>query len=583
MGIGSDFIEVLTKMRMEGLVRRKASVIDIGAQQLESSFFDVPEHLRWLGLLFGIDEPPRLNGVDSGSLMHGNLRHLGSDAPPARDFWHWLGFRYTALDIDGTPGTLPLDLNYDSVPPEAAGKYRLVTNFGTTEHVVNQLNAFKIIHDLTAPRGLMIHQVPAQGMFNHGLVNYNFKFFWMLALSNGYKFAYAAYNQGESYDMPENIVNWIASIGGAMSGAPSYFGTDGTLTVVLQKPLALPFVAPLDLPTDAQPDIAALKRRYWAVFDQDNVGQLVEEETAKTRPLATIPLRRWALEKRVAKARERVRTDPKELVRDWEYAALTPRVFRETLLSCGAVMIRSAADVRTLQRIADLLNNLFDAHVNLPPEEFAKHMASSDYDEQEFWREIQRGHIFDKALKAAGRISYFDILRDSGLWDLAARAFPEAEVVESQVANCRRVTDGELNRLWDQPIPFHIDAQFFYTHRLSINFWTPLVACGIDAPGLKVVPLGVAQTRKYLEYNPVGYELDQADLAHMHKFKTEKMELPALEANALLARAWAPHFRPGDVLAFTNFTMHATHCTSAMTKPRMSVEARVDLPGYRFG
>ena len=75
----------------------------------------------------------------------------------------------------------------DQVPEGCRGKYRLVTNYGTTEHVANQLNAFKIIHDLTAVGGLMVHSVPAQGMFCHGLVNYNPKFFWMLARSNGYK------------------------------------------------------------------------------------------------------------------------------------------------------------------------------------------------------------------------------------------------------------------------------------------------------------------------------------------------------------------------------------------------------------
>jgi hypothetical protein len=75
-----------------------------------------------------------------------------------------------------------LDLNFDGngIPTEHKGKYSLVTNFGTTEHVTNQLNAFKVIHDLTMPNGVMIHEVPAQGMFNHGLVNYNPKFFWVV-------------------------------------------------------------------------------------------------------------------------------------------------------------------------------------------------------------------------------------------------------------------------------------------------------------------------------------------------------------------------------------------------------------------
>ena len=40
----------------------------------------------------------------------------------------------------------------------------MVTNFGTTEHIANQLQSFKIIHDLAAPGALMLHVVPAGGM-----------------------------------------------------------------------------------------------------------------------------------------------------------------------------------------------------------------------------------------------------------------------------------------------------------------------------------------------------------------------------------------------------------------------------------
>jgi hypothetical protein len=62
-----------------------------------------------------------------------------------------------------------LDLDFDGIPTEHKGKYSLVTNFGTTEHVANQLNAFKIIDELTALNGVMVHELPAQGWFNHGL------------------------------------------------------------------------------------------------------------------------------------------------------------------------------------------------------------------------------------------------------------------------------------------------------------------------------------------------------------------------------------------------------------------------------
>ena len=72
------------------------------------------------------------------------------------------------------------------MPAEFVGRYDVVTNFGTTEHVANQLQSFKIIHDLAAAGALMLHVLPAGGTPNHGLVSYNPKFFWMLGRSNGY-------------------------------------------------------------------------------------------------------------------------------------------------------------------------------------------------------------------------------------------------------------------------------------------------------------------------------------------------------------------------------------------------------------
>jgi hypothetical protein len=135
-------------------------------------------------------------------------------------------------------------------------------------------------------------------------------------------------------------------------------------------------------------------------------------------------------------------------------------------------------------------------------------------------------------------------------------------------------------QMWDRPIGFHVDAQFFNDDRLGINFWTPLVACGVEAPGMVVIPMSVADSRKYLEHDRSGHDAVEGDIALMHHFRCCKMASDVMTANRLSERSWAPEFALGDVLAFTNFTIHATHCTPAMTQPRSSLEIRVDLPGY---
>jgi hypothetical protein len=118
----------------------------------------------------------------------------------------------------------------------------------------------------------MIHYLPAQGYFNHGLVNYNPKFFWMLARSNGYKLVYQDMVLGSSrYELPQNIIDSIAEfcpdIG---SRARDYGGgADCGILVVLQKQFDIPFVAPLDVPTGSTTNIRALKKRYWTMFEPD--------------------------------------------------------------------------------------------------------------------------------------------------------------------------------------------------------------------------------------------------------------------------------------------------------------------------
>jgi hypothetical protein len=277
LGISSGVVEYLINLRSAGYLAPGGAVIEIGAQQLGRTFLAYPERLAHLGQLFGIDQPLALPQLDpSAQLVEGASQILDAEAPFARDFWRWLGFKYAAVDVDGSPGSIPLDLNFDSVPPEAKGKYQLVTNFGTTEHVANQLNAFKIIHDLTALNGIMIHELPTQGMLNHGLVNYNFKFFWMLSRSNGYRFIHADFLPGDNYaSLPDNIIKFLNE-NCLMPGQRSYDYkvSDAGIVVVMQKKYDNDFVPPLDVASDTATDNKTLKERYWTVFEPKALQRL---------------------------------------------------------------------------------------------------------------------------------------------------------------------------------------------------------------------------------------------------------------------------------------------------------------------
>ncbi len=100
----------------------------------------------------------------------------------------------------------------------------------------------------------MIHDLPAQGHINHGLVNYNPKFFWMLARSNDYRWFFFDYREVESeaHGLPRNLVDDVARYEPDFVGrAQSYRLIEANMVVALEKRFDTPFVPPLDLPDSA--------------------------------------------------------------------------------------------------------------------------------------------------------------------------------------------------------------------------------------------------------------------------------------------------------------------------------------------
>ena len=144
--MGASTLPLLMALKRRGYIPNGAAVIEIGAQQLDEFFVGATEDIAATGRFFGVTTPPP-SFAWTGPRSDTNVL---AGAPLAREFWTWLGLSYASIDIDGSPGSIALDLNYEEVPAELVGRYDIVTNFGTTEHVANQLQAFKIIHDLAA-------------------------------------------------------------------------------------------------------------------------------------------------------------------------------------------------------------------------------------------------------------------------------------------------------------------------------------------------------------------------------------------------------------------------------------------------
>jgi hypothetical protein len=215
MGLRREFLQDLLTLKRAGELENAGRVVEIGSQQLGDSF------LASTDLLDEVFQAFSRKRVDLGQPSG---RDFASSAPPSQSFWTAIGLEYATVDLDGYRDSIPLDLNSDQVPEHLRQQFDLVVNTGTTEHVANQAQAFRIIHDLTRIGGVMFHEVPA-GSWNHGLINYTPKFFMLLHKQNDYE---QIYMQERTDD-------------------------DMFIRVAFRKRLKREFVTPLDVPDEAMP------------------------------------------------------------------------------------------------------------------------------------------------------------------------------------------------------------------------------------------------------------------------------------------------------------------------------------------
>jgi hypothetical protein len=173
MGLGPPVIELYRQLKLQGALDGLTEVMELGSQD-----FWCPQQNLVVGLFKAFDRAV----VDPALLNTTNEKQQ-----PARLLYEALGFKYNCVDVDGRAGSIAMDLNFDPVPEELRGRYDLITNHGTSEHILNQYNAFKALHDFGRPGSLFIHAVPFTVHLEHGFFNYQPNFFEALARYNSYE------------------------------------------------------------------------------------------------------------------------------------------------------------------------------------------------------------------------------------------------------------------------------------------------------------------------------------------------------------------------------------------------------------
>ena len=123
-----------------------------------------------------------------------------------------------AIDFRG-PTSLKLDLNHpisiEGDEPGTRKLFDLIINTGTLEHVFNQGQAFKTVHEHCAVNGVMMHAVPWTGWVNHGFFCYQPCFFHDLAGANGYEILHsmewrAGMQKTGELEVTDNVMLYVA-------------------------------------------------------------------------------------------------------------------------------------------------------------------------------------------------------------------------------------------------------------------------------------------------------------------------------------------------------------------------------------
>ncbi len=236
MSIGGPMLAVYSFLQNEGALDGVRTVADIGSIEYE---IKVRQHDRVFEEFFKRAHVP---------VPTGRNPETGLYKGEAREVYENLGYQYRAFDIDGRFGSRVFDLNYDQVPAELVGWADLTANLGTIEHVFNQVNCFRVVHDLTKPGGLMIHLSPLNNSIYHGLFQYNPRLFYSIGEYNDYEML----GQWASTSDPSF---WLGT-----SAGKKFLMDSAVMVTLMRKKKASDFVIPLQIDTPMVPQKGALAR-----------------------------------------------------------------------------------------------------------------------------------------------------------------------------------------------------------------------------------------------------------------------------------------------------------------------------------
>ncbi|MGH2473668.1 MAG: phytanoyl-CoA dioxygenase family protein [Candidatus Limnocylindrales bacterium] len=238
-----------------------------------------------------------------------------------------------------------------------------------------------------------------------------------------------------------------------------------------------------------------------------------------------------------------------------EAGALRTDAVRRGILGCGALLVRGLL-AQHVDRLVAGIDSAFAARARgtapEPDDRWYQPLRLGRSEAQSLGRHFVAG---DNALLACDSPRFLndllDLYDEVGLRRVVAEYLGERPVLSANKCTLRHV------RL-ESGTDWHQDGAFLGRGIRALNVWVALTDCGVDAPGLDVVPL---RLDRVLPTGTGGAIFDWAVGPEV---------VATLAERAQVSR---PTFRAGDAMLFDELFLHRTAVDAAMTRRRYAIEA----------
>jgi hypothetical protein len=241
-------------------------------------------------------------------------------------------------------------------------------------------------------------------------------------------------------------------------------------------------------------------------------------------------------------------------------AELTPGILRAAILKRGALLVRGLVDAEQAAHLVQEMDRAFDARDKRDAGEPRPEGYYEEFGEDPPFKLIERSWVTDASgvwLADSPKVM-FDVVQTferTGLRKVATEYLGERPTISVNKCTLRRVPPDIYGG--QQVSGWHQDGAFLGEVR-ALNVWLTLSHCGVDAPGLDVVP------RRIDHVVPTGTEGATFD------WSVSQAVVEEAAADVAIQR---PVFEPGDVMLFDELFLHATAADDEMRNTRYAVES----------